>query len=749
VEVSEDEKITFIRPLSNQQEQEAHGGGGTTTKRNHPPPPTTTTIRSTSTSAASVRSTSAASLLDSYRLNNQLYDQHYDCPDIEGFEGVFDDHLFVNNEGKTAAASCSGRTARTVNIEEDELLLQLGQHGRVNAIAIDKDGFLQQENRSNNSNNGSRTYNSQDNSLLDLLSTHQISQSSNSNSNSQSTSNYSSRIGKSILKKNSDIDCTKSSATSVSTMTKGTSHGNSSTFHSTTGSHSLSFSSSSPRFRQELMGVDAHPNATTKNKNNDNQNTDNNNSTSYCLQRKKRPSPTNNNVSGTTTPQTRNSNHHQHHHNGTMAKALAKLALCGHSARESTLDLEYLVLSLRQALTGPEAAKALRDIVKVLKQSRSGGNTTHNNNDDDDQAACNVSNMSCAELQQELAAKGADHCVISTLWNFPSNVAVQYYGIVALGELVAHGNMANQKGIVLKGGIEVVLTAMKTNAMEESVQEEACRTLKNLMKYYDVAKHQVARHKGIARILQAMMTHPEYANVQRQACYALTSLSCLKSISDELVIKQAHAVLIKTMQHHNDDPYVLAEAWRTLTNIVIHAMNTELDEEIASHGMPLIIRSLGKFADCTVVPIQARGLTLLTHLCYRSPANLESVTMTETLETIYRVLRIWKDDVKVQAAGDKLVQQISRAGYPRANPAAGRRGRSIGGASRSVVPSAPGEPIFRRANSNGRRSIFGGGFYPRSTSTSSGGGSRGHSAVIGQIQNDRGMDVIIDSMQRY
>jgi hypothetical protein len=402
-----------------------------------------------------------------------------------------------------------------------------------------------------------------------------------------------------------------------------------------------------------------------------------------------------------------------------IQKAFSKLALCGQSAKEEAFNLEYLVMTLRQALTAEEATTALRDMVQVLKDGRNGT------------AQQKKTAFSTSQLQEGLVAAGADHCVISTQWNFPSDILVQYYGTVALGELVAHSHLPNQKSIVLKGGIEVVLTAMKSHSDHESIQEEACRTLKNLMKYYDQAKLQVARHKGITRILQAMMTHPEYATVQRQACYALTSLSCLKSISDELVCKQGHAVLLKTVQHHSDDPYVLAEAWRTLTNIVIHSMNHTLDEEIAAHGMSLVFEALYKFADCRLVPIQIRGLTLLTHLSYRSPGNLAIVTQLEHLEIIHRVLDLWTEDEKLQAAGNKLIQHIGQNGSRRSalkvnshqedsNPSlsAGRSGKSH--STDTTATNSLGSRKSRR------------GVPPKS-------------AVISLMRNDRGLDVIVDS----
>jgi len=398
-----------------------------------------------------------------------------------------------------------------------------------------------------------------------------------------------------------------------------------------------------------------------------------------------------------------------------IQKALSKLNLCGHSARESSLDLEYLVLSLRQSLTGQEAESCLRKMVTIMKDARSGNGDDHNGS--------KMYPPKCTtELQEELVAAGADHCVISTLWNFPSDLQVQYQGIMALGELVAHSNLNNQKSLVLKGGIEVVLTAMKAHAMEELIQEEACRTLKNIMKYYDVAKHQVARHKGVSRILQAMMIHTEYTGVQRQACYALTSLSCLKPISDDLVAKQGHSVLLKTMHHHNDDPFVLAEAWRTLTNIVIHAMNTSLDEEIANHGtLELVCQSLHKFADCTLVPLQARGLTLLTHLCYRSDANLERVTRTQNLQIIRHILRIHTYDEKVQAAGEKLIQQMSIAGYSPPNNSSSQVG----------VDDSNGVNRYRNGSNNSHQRIA------RSRSK--------NPSIISHIHNDHGMDIILDT----
>jgi hypothetical protein len=163
------------------------------------------------------------------------------------------------------------------------------------------------------------------------------------------------------------------------------------------------------------------------------------------------------------------------------------------------------------------------------------------------------------------------------------------------------------------------------------------------------------------------------------------------------------------VETHNDDPYVLAEAWRTLANIVIHAMDPTLDEALVKKGcIDVVCRALQKFSGCTLVPIQARGLTLLTHLCYRSDCNLARVTKTEHLETIHKILRIWRYDEKVQAAGEKLVQRIASAGY---------------------------STYHDRATSSTK--------YSFNSDI-----KRNHN-VVGQIPNHRGVDIIVDTTTSY
>jgi hypothetical protein len=105
-----------------------------------------------------------------------------------------------------------------------------------------------------------------------------------------------------------------------------------------------------------------------------------------------------------------------------------------------------------------------------------------------------------------------------------ASVCVQEQACGALKCLAV--NADNKVRIVLAGGIEEVMAAMKEHRAIAGVQEQACGALINLAANSNTAnKVWIAGAGGIEAVVAAMAANKASAGVQEQACGALRSLA--------------------------------------------------------------------------------------------------------------------------------------------------------------------------------------------------------------------------------
>ena len=112
----------------------------------------------------------------------------------------------------------------------------------------------------------------------------------------------------------------------------------------------------------------------------------------------------------------------------------------------------------------------------------------------------------------------------------------------------------NKKTIAKKGGIKVIINAMKEFAKENGgVQREGCGALKNLAPENDDNQKSIAKEGGIKVIINAMKDFAKDLNVQREGCGALRNLALnddnQKTIAKEGGIK----VILDTMKRHQEN----------------------------------------------------------------------------------------------------------------------------------------------------------------------------------------------------
>ena len=113
--------------------------------------------------------------------------------------------------------------------------------------------------------------------------------------------------------------------------------------------------------------------------------------------------------------------------------------------------------------------------------------------------------------RRTIAEKGGIDVILAAMKQHPDSTEVQQYGCAALG-CVANGNDANQRTIAEKGGIEAVFRAMTQHSHHEGVQEWGCYMM---CKMVDCESVRPAIREGKAVMDAARNNFPNNANIEK------------------------------------------------------------------------------------------------------------------------------------------------------------------------------------------------------------------------------------------
>lgn len=81
-------------------------------------------------------------------------------------------------------------------------------------------------------------------------------------------------------------------------------------------------------------------------------------------------------------------------------------------------------------------------------------------------------------------------------------------------------NGSNKRKIQRKGGVEAIVTAIKTHSNDRDVQDIGCQTL-GILAVSAVNEKEIAAKGGIHVIVAAMQAHLDDRGIQDEACKAL------------------------------------------------------------------------------------------------------------------------------------------------------------------------------------------------------------------------------------
>eukprot|EP00505_MAST-04D_sp_SCG-Rhode-Island_P005492 Stramenopile-MAST_4_protein_5492 len=120
-----------------------------------------------------------------------------------------------------------------------------------------------------------------------------------------------------------------------------------------------------------------------------------------------------------------------------------------------------------------------------------------------------------------------DDNILRRMLRSPASPTTQAHGCTALFE---HTDESAFLGVMQRGGISVVFTAMATHLDSVEVQGNGCKVLARLIPEEDgdaknaATAEEMARNDGVHTILSAMARHPENVNVQSDGCNVLYNM---------------------------------------------------------------------------------------------------------------------------------------------------------------------------------------------------------------------------------
>ena len=139
-----------------------------------------------------------------------------------------------------------------------------------------------------------------------------------------------------------------------------------------------------------------------------------------------------------------------------------------------------------------------------------------------------------------IAEKGGIDVILAAMKQHPDSTGVQEEGCWALGQ-VAYYNAARSHTIAEKGGIEAAFRAMTQHSHHEKVQQQGCYALGKVAWNNDANRRTIAEKGGIEAAFRAMTQHSHDEDVQRWGCYMMCRMVDCASVRP--AIREGKAVM--------------------------------------------------------------------------------------------------------------------------------------------------------------------------------------------------------------
>ncbi|EGD76683.1 hypothetical protein PTSG_08034 [Salpingoeca rosetta] len=227
------------------------------------------------------------------------------------------------------------------------------------------------------------------------------------------------------------------------------------------------------------------------------------------------------------------------------------------------------------------------------------------------------------KMQVTITRNGGVDVILSAMKSHSSNAEVVENALGALNSLCFDAHSAT--AVASKGGTEAVLEAMKQYRCEQPVQEQGCSVLSRIANHNNIS-FATTQHAADA-VLAAMHVFIDDGAVQAQACSTLTALARDNAIAATVAGKGAVACVVLAMQRHSTDPEVQTPACEALWSMAYDSK--AIKKKVATAGgMDTVVAAMKThrnnekvvWTSCSAVAALCEGATSTTRALAKSGA---------------------------------------------------------------------------------------------------------------------------------
>jgi cell division FtsZ-interacting protein ZapD len=275
---------------------------------------------------------------------------------------------------------------------------------------------------------------------------------------------------------------------------------------------------------------------------------------------------------------------------------------------------------------------------------------------------------------QRLLSEGGLEVILATMANFQTNAELAQVGCEFLRD-VTRQSLAFQRVVTAKGGIVVVLSAMRKHLTSINVQDPAFACIRNICTQQDRlqaavdladlaedSSDEIKRQllPSIPLLVLGMKQHTSRPKVQRYGCTVLNHLS--STCIQEIVSVGGIETIVVAMKWHGDDARVQEQACAALSKLLSLCPASVMNTMTQTGGIiATILESMASHAK--VLEVQRLCLRILASLCARDKANYQRLLSEGGLEVVFATMTNFQTNVELAQVGCELLKDVTRQSH--------------------------------------------------------------------------------------
>jgi hypothetical protein len=254
-------------------------------------------------------------------------------------------------------------------------------------------------------------------------------------------------------------------------------------------------------------------------------------------------------------------------------------------------------------------------------------------------------------LELLISRKGGLDIILQAMRRFSDHILLQERCCQALLGLSMHER--NQLNMVKKGILGRILRSMQIHDKNKRIHEDCVGILLNLT-LKERIQDRIAKKGGLSRILKSMELFPSSRLLQERACAALAVMTVDAARRNYMTRKGGLGQVLEVMRHHMDSSVIQQYGADILANLALNAYNQI--QIVHKEGIEVLVRSIRNHLDqCAVLE---RCLAAFWNLSVHTQ-NQERIAKRSGLEAILDAMKAQFDNSGVQQTGCGALRNLS------------------------------------------------------------------------------------------